>query len=71
MHAIKEARRKVVERYVLQALALLELILSLVFFVASRVSGSAYFKGVAVGLLISGVTTAIAYAVEALGLHGG
>jgi len=42
-------------------LAVFELVLSAIFFVVSEVSGNIYFRGVAVGLLISGVTTAIAY----------
>mgnify|MGYP001772533041 FL=1 len=52
------------QRYELGALAVLELVLSLAFCAASRVSGSDYFRGVSVGLLISGVTTAIAFAVN-------
>ena len=42
-------------------LILLELILSVIFVVLGHLIGSAYFRGVAVGLIISWVTSAIAY----------
>lgn len=42
-------------------LVILELVLCVVFFVIGHISGNAYFRGVAVGLLISWVTGAIAY----------
>lgn len=43
------------------ALILFELILSAVFVVLGHLIGSAYFRGVGVGLIISWVTSVIAY----------
>ena len=43
------------------ALILFELILSVVFVVLGRLIGRAYFRGVGVGLIISWVTSVIAY----------
>jgi len=43
------------------ALILLELILSAIFVLVGHLIGSAYFRGVGVGLIISWVTSAIAY----------
>lgn len=45
------------------ALITFELILSVVFLSLSYVSGNLYFKGVGIGLLISWVTSALAYAI--------
>ncbi len=42
-------------------LVLFELILSIIFISLSYIRGSAYFRGVGVGLLIAWVTGAIAY----------
>lgn len=42
-------------------LTVFDLVLSAVFFVVSAVNGNIYFRGVAVGLLIAGVTSGIAY----------
>ena len=42
-------------------LILLELILSVIFVVLGHLIGSAYFRGVGVGLIISWVTSVIAY----------
>ena len=64
MRGTPRTRGRLTQRYELGALAVLELVLSLAFCAASRVSGSDYFRGVSVGLLISGVTTAIAFAVH-------
>ena len=42
-------------------LILLELVLSVIFFVLGHLIGSAYFRGVGVGLIISWVTSVLAY----------
>ena len=42
-------------------LILLELILSVIFVVLGHLIGSAYFRGIGVGLIISWVTSVIAY----------
>ena len=42
-------------------LILLELVLSVIFVVLGRLIGSAYFRGVGVGLIISWVTSVLAY----------
>lgn len=42
-------------------LALLELVLSVIFIVVGHLIGSMYIRGVGVGLLIAGATSAIAY----------
>jgi len=42
-------------------LILLELILSVIFVVLGRLIGSPYFRGVGIGLIISWVTSVIAY----------
>jgi hypothetical protein len=42
-------------------LALFDLILSVVFILVGHFRGNAYIRGVGVGLLIAGVTSAIAY----------
>jgi len=42
-------------------LILLELVLSVIFVVLGRLIGSAYFRGVGVGLIISWVTSLLAY----------
>ena len=46
---------------VIQMLALLELILSVIMLSLSYAWGNAYFKGVGIGLTISWVTSALAY----------
>lgn len=42
-------------------LIVFEFVLSVIFFLLSYLTSNVYFKGVAVGLLIAGVTSAIAY----------
>jgi hypothetical protein len=42
-------------------LILFELILSVIFISVSYLTGSAYFKGVGIGLMIAWVTSALAY----------
>ena len=42
-------------------LILLELVLSVIFVVLGHLIGSAYFRGIGVGLIISWVTSVIAY----------
>ena len=53
------------ERYVWGRLAttliLFELVLSVIFILVSYLTGSTYFKGVGIGLIISWVTSALAY----------
>ncbi len=51
-------RRRVL-KHSLEAVILLEFTLSVIFFVLSYIRNNIYFKGVAVGLLISWVTSTI------------
>ena len=51
------------EIYLLWQLTLLELVLSVIFVVLGHLIGSAYLRGVGVGLIISWVTSVIAYLV--------
>ena len=48
-------------RSTLIQLVILELVVCVVFFVIGYTSGNAYFRGVAVGLLIAWVTGALAF----------
>jgi hypothetical protein len=48
-------------RYWYQALIILEVVLSIVMFVIGFTTGSAYFRGVGVGLVIAWVTGGLAY----------
>ena len=49
------------ETSLLWQVILLELVLSVIFVVLGHLVGSAYFRGVGVGLIISWVTSVIAY----------
>jgi len=49
------------EIYLLWQLILLELVLSVIFVVLGHLIGSAYLRGVGVGLIISWVTSALAH----------
>ncbi len=54
-------RKNILERHLIEALIILELVLSVIFLSISYVTGNTYFKGVGVGLVIAWVTSAIAY----------
>jgi len=56
--ASKPWRRRILE-HAIEVLVIFELILSLIFFVLVYLTNDAYFRGVAVGLLISWVTGGI------------
>ncbi|MEM0150003.1 MAG: hypothetical protein QXW10_03850 [Candidatus Micrarchaeaceae archaeon] len=58
---LPEWRRKLLEQHLLAALITLELVLSVVFLLVAYFTGNIYFKGVGVGLVISWVTSGIAY----------
>jgi len=49
------------EHHLIEALIILELVLSVIFLVISYITGKIYFKGVGIGLVIAWVTSAIAY----------
>ena len=51
------------KRHWFQGLIIFEVVVSLVMLVTGYISGSGYFRGVGVGLIIAWVTGAIAYAV--------
>ncbi len=61
---MKEWRKNILKNYLLLALILLEIILSAVFLIVFYSTSNVYFKGVFVGLTISWVTSAIAYAFQ-------
>lgn len=54
-------RKNIVEHHLVEALAVLEFILSVVFLSIGYSTGNAYFRGVGVGLVIAWVTGAVAY----------
>ena len=54
-------RKSILEHHLDTTLILFELILSVVFLSAGYLTGNIYFRGVAVGLIIAWVTSAIAY----------
>ena len=54
-------RRRLLEEYLLPALILLQLVLSVVFILIGYLKGDIYFRGVGVGLIIGWVTASIAY----------
>jgi hypothetical protein len=54
-------RRNILEHHLIEALMILELVLSIIFLVTSYLTGNIYFKGVGIGLVIAWVTSAIAY----------
>jgi uncharacterized membrane protein YciS (DUF1049 family) len=57
---MEEWRRRILGRLDL-TLVLFELVLSVIFFSLSYLTGSLYIKGVGVGLVIAWVTSAVAY----------
>jgi hypothetical protein len=54
-------RKNLLEHHLVEALTVFELVLSVIFLVISYITGNVYFKGVGIGLVIAGVTSAIAY----------
>jgi hypothetical protein len=54
-------RKNILKNHLVEALTLLELVLSVIFLSISYHTGNAYFKGVGVGLVIAWVTGGIAY----------
>jgi hypothetical protein len=54
-------RRRLLEQHLLTALIALELVVSVVMFLIAYLTGSMYFRGVGVGLVIAWVTSGIAY----------
>jgi hypothetical protein len=51
------------KRHWFQALIIFEVVVSLAMLIVGYITGSGYFRGVGVGLLIAWVTGAIAYAI--------
>jgi hypothetical protein len=58
---MKTWRKNILEYHLVEALTLLELVLSVIFLLVSSITGNLYFKGVGIGLVIAWVTSAIAY----------
>lgn len=54
-------RRSILERHLLTALIVLELVLSAIFLLIGYLTGKIYFRGVGVGLIIAWVTSGVAY----------
>lgn len=54
-------RKNILDHHLIEALIILELVLSAIFLVISYLTGNIYFKGVGIGLVIAWVTSAIAY----------
>ena len=54
-------RKNILEHHLIEALIILELVVSTIFLSISYPTGNIYFKGVGVGLVIAWVTGAIAY----------
>ena len=52
------------EHHLVEALTILELVLSVIFLSISFLTGNVYFKGVGIGLVIAWATSAIAYLVR-------
>ena len=50
-------------RHWFQALIILEVVVSVVMLIIGYITGSGYFRGVGIGLIIAWVTGAIAYAI--------
>ena len=53
--------RKSILRHLETTLILFELVLSVIFILVGHLIGSAYLRGIGVGLIISWVTSALAY----------
>jgi hypothetical protein len=58
---VKNMDRRSILEHLATTLIVFELVLSVIFNLASRLIGSMYLKGISVGLIISWVTSAIAY----------
>ena len=58
---MKAWRKNILEHHLVEALTILELVLSVIFLSISLHTGNVYFKGVGIGLVIAWVTGAIAY----------
>ncbi len=54
-------RKNILEHHLIESLTVFELVLSAIFLAISHITGSLYFKGVGIGLVIAWVTSAIAY----------
>lgn len=52
------------EHHLVEALTILELVLSVIFLSTSYITGNMYFRGVGIGLVIAWVTSAIAYLIK-------
>lgn len=61
MHKISTYRQHLSYEKLIQMLTLLELILSVIFFITGHLINNAYVRGVGVGLVISWVTSGLAY----------
>ncbi len=61
---MKEWRKNILEHHLDTSLILLELVLSVIFILVGYLSGSMYFRGVGVGLVIAWATSAIAYYIK-------
>ena len=61
---MKEWRKNILEHHLDTSLILLELVLSVIFILVGYLSGSMYFRGVGVGLVIAWATSAIAYYIQ-------
>ena len=54
-------RKNILKNHLVEALTILELVLSVIFLSISYLTGNIYFRGVGIGLVIAWVTSAIAY----------
>ena len=61
---MKEWRKNILENHLIEALTVLELVLSAIFLAISYTTGNLYFKGVGIGLVIAWATSAIAYFIK-------
>jgi len=57
-------RKNILKHHLVEALTILELVLSVIFLSISFLTGNVYFKGVGIGLVIAWATSAIAYLVR-------
>jgi hypothetical protein len=53
-------RKNILKNHLVEALTILELVLSVIFLSISYLTGNIYFRGVGIGLVIAWVTSAIA-----------
>ena len=58
---MKTWRKNILEHRLVEALTILELVLSVIFLSVSYLTGNVYFKGVGIGLVIAWVTSGLAY----------